>query len=137
MRYFLVHFRLIASRADMGPVWAVWGCSRSNGPSERYWAALGASVAGPGSLAGRLWAVLAARGIYVGALKAFVPGLGLLLEPLLAVQGRLWPISEPNPSGKPIRKATWPPRGSAPIAGIAGIDGMEANTPRAQSEFFL
>ena len=66
-----------------GPPFAVLG--RFGGLCWRSWGALGTYVGDPGPLLGpygRSWA----------ALGASVPGLGLLLERMLAVLGRSWAL---------------------------------------------
>ena len=97
---------------------------RSQGLCGRSWAALRASVGGPGPLSGPLWAVLgrlgafgggpgpswvrssvlcwrswAALGAYVRGLGPHVGGLGPLLRPMLAVLAALGAsVGGPEPS---------------------------------------
>ena len=105
-----------------GPLWVVLG--RSQGLCERSWAALRASVGGPGQLSEPMWAVLgrlgafvggpgpcwvrswvlcwrswAALGVYVGGLGPHVGGLRALWEYMLAVLAALGAsVGGPDPS---------------------------------------
>ena len=89
----------MVSHDDVKPVWEVLG--RSRGLCERPWAALTASVGGPGLLLRPQRAVLGCSWGLSGrpwaALGASVGGPGLLLGPLWAVLARLRSLLGPVP----------------------------------------
>ena len=88
----------MVSHDDVKPVWEVLG--RSRGLCERPWAALTASVGGPGLLLRPQRAVLGCSwglsGRSWAALGASVGGPGLLSRPLWAVLARLRSLLDPG-----------------------------------------
>ena len=122
--FFLRHFRLLVGRQVDGPLWAV--CVPLSGPlcvvlgrSQGLcgWVDLGRSqgICDSSDQAGKWLKPMRASDPASGswapcwrswaALGASVGGPGALLEPLLAVLGRLGPKSGPNPSGRGGRES--------------------------------